>query len=82
MNCEINVSSAKTIDREGSEKCEKFSVPTISYCAVCGYSDCIKFELYWSFQVCFILGLIYKMSKFCIYRKKMCNFTILYPKMP
>ena len=57
MNCEINVSSAKTTDRERSEK---FSVLTISYCAVCGYSDCIKFELYWSFQVCFILGLIYK----------------------
>ena len=57
------MSSAKTTEREGSEKSEKFSVLTISYCAVCGYSDFIKFELYWSFQVCFILGLIYKMSK-------------------
>ena len=38
------MSSAKTTDREGSEKCEKFSVLTISYCAVCGYSDFIKFE--------------------------------------
>ena len=61
MNCEINVSSAKTIDREGSEKCEKFSVLTIIYCAVCSYSDYTKFELYWSFQVLFLfLGLIYK----------------------
>ena len=74
------MSSAKTTDREGSEKCEKFSVLTISYCAVCGYCDFIKFEFYWSFQVCFILGLIYKMSKFCIYRK-MHDFMILYPKM-
>ena len=38
MNCEINMSSAKTTDREGSEKCEKFSVLTINYCAVCDYS--------------------------------------------
>ena len=44
MNCEINVSSAKTTDREGSEKCEKFSVLTISYCAVCGYCVFIGFE--------------------------------------
>ena len=38
------MSSAKTTDREGSEKCEKFSVLTISYCAVCGYCAFIKFE--------------------------------------
>ena len=75
------MSSAKTTDREGGEKCEKFSVLTISYCAVCSYSGFIKFELYWSFQVCFISGLIYKISKFCIYRK-MHHFMILYPKMP
>ena len=54
------MSSAKTIDGEGSEKCKKFSVLTIIYCAVCSYSDFIKFELYWSFQVCFVLGLIYQ----------------------
>ena len=48
------MSSAKTTDREGSEKCEKFSVLTISYCAVCGYCAFMKFEIYWSFQVCFI----------------------------
>ena len=76
MNCEINMSSAKTIDREGSEKSGKFSVLTISSCAVCGYSDFIKFELYCSFQVCSILGLIYKMSTFCIY-KKMHNLWVL-----
>ena len=42
----------------------KFSVLTISYCAVCGYCAFMKFELYWSFQVCFYLGLIYKISIF------------------
>ena len=42
------MSSAKTTDIEGSEKCEKFSVLTISYCAVCGYCASIKFEFYWS----------------------------------
>ena len=33
------MSIAKTIDREGSEKHEKFSVLTLIYCAVCRYSD-------------------------------------------
>ena len=33
------MSSAKTIDREGSEKCEKFSVLIFIYCAVYHYSD-------------------------------------------
>ena len=74
------MSSAKTTDREGSEKCEKFSVLTISYCAVCGYCDFIEFEFYWSFQACFILDLIYKMSKLLHLYIKMCNFMILYPK--
>ena len=36
------MSSAKTIDREGSEKCEKFSVLTLIYCAVCSYSEFYK----------------------------------------
>ena len=53
MNCEINASSTKTTDREGSEKCEKFSVLTTSYCAVCGYCDFIEFEFYCSIQVHF-----------------------------
>ena len=33
------MSSAKTIDGEGSEKCEKFFVLIFIYCAVCSYSD-------------------------------------------
>ena len=56
MNYEINAGSAKTTGREGSEKCENFSVLTISYCAVCDYCDFIELEFYWSFQACFILG--------------------------
>ena len=54
------MSSAKTTDRGGSEKCEKcekFSVLTISYCAVCGYCTFMKFEFYWSFQV--LIGTVY-----------------------
>ena len=51
INCEKNASSAKTTDREISEKCEKFSVLTINYCTVCGYCAFMKFEFYWSFQV-------------------------------
>ena len=41
----------KTTDKRNVEKCENFSVLPIGYCAVCVYCACMKFEIYWSFQV-------------------------------
>ena len=57
------MSSAKTTDREGSEKCEKFSVLTSAIVLCVAKVILYILNFYWSFQVCFILGLIYKMSK-------------------
>ena len=37
---------------------------------LCASIVILEFEFYWSFQACFVLGLIYKMSKFAfIYNK-------------
>ena len=45
------MSSAKTTDRGGSEKCEKFSVLTITIVLCVAIVFFMKFEFYWPFQV-------------------------------